>query len=73
MTTKLTTETITDDQIVRLLNEALSHDDHEQADICRVALGGEAEGQWSVAQMMTVETARQRCVGAINSARSLRG
>ena len=56
--TSLTAETITDDQIQQLSDEAAQAGDGAQVDICERALGGDDE-------------ARASCAEAINDARAM--
>ena len=61
--TKLTADTITDDQIQLLRDEAGEHGDLEQVDLCRLALGITPTIAWN----LTPYAARGRCADAINN------
>ena len=65
-TTKLTADTITDDQIRALQAEALAAGDGEQEDLCRLALGMTSRKAWNT----TPYGARIRCADALNAGRA---
>lgn len=77
-TDKLTAETITDEQIRQLREEAISHGDDRQVDYCDVALaphrrlnedGSDLVWPWN-GQPADRDRARQVCADAINYARA---
>lgn len=65
-TTKLSADTITDEQIKALLAEAAEAGDDKQVDLCRLALGMTPMIAWN----LTPYAARIRCADAINEARA---
>lgn len=66
-TEHLTADTITDEQIEALRNEAIEVDDDEQVDLCRLALGRRTVRAWNLIPY----GARGRCAEAINAARAM--
>ncbi len=63
----LTADTITDDQISQLRDEASEQDDTVQVDLCRLALGMTPTIAWN----LTPYGARARCADAINAREQL--
>jgi hypothetical protein len=63
MRTKLTADTITDDDIRQLQDEARNADDDKQEDLCRLALGMTPTIAWNLIPY----AARGRCADAINA------
>lgn len=68
-TTKLTADTITEQQIHDLKAEAWEAGDTKQADLCRLALGMTPLISWN----FTPYEARGLCADAINNARAQEG
>lgn len=62
----LTIDTITDEDIRMLREDALAAGDDEQVDLCRLALGITTTRAWN----LSLHGARVRCVDAINTARA---
>ena len=67
---KLTAETITDDQIRQLRDEATQSGDHKMANVCTSALGTDKAGYPVFVAPSGAAAMRKICAEEINSARA---